>query len=283
MAITQQGLECLLLARHLGASFEHFCMIGRQNLKVDAGPLWKILRKAGLGLSRQETKNLLAGAQGFSEPLLRLLGARQVDSVDASPFENASIIHDMNLPIGENLKNCFSTVLDGGSLEHIFNFPCALRNCMEMVAPGGYFLGLTPANNWTGHGFYQFSPELYFRAFSPDNGFDLVRIFAFENRPFAPRYEVMDASLLGGRLKLVNRVPTLLFVVARKATALALILAVAPQQSDYVAKWQEPRRTNKSSWRIRLPRPVKDVFLRLGALFTKNPFNSRYFKPISSS
>jgi hypothetical protein len=30
---------------------------------------------------------------------------------------------------------------------------------------------VTPANNQMGHGFYQFSPELFFRVFSQENGY----------------------------------------------------------------------------------------------------------------
>ena len=70
-----------------------------------------------------------------------------------------------------HLKNKYTLVIDGGCLEHIFNFPVAIKNCMEMLQEGGHFIGITPANNLMGHGFYQFSPELYFRIFSKENGF----------------------------------------------------------------------------------------------------------------
>jgi 2-polyprenyl-3-methyl-5-hydroxy-6-metoxy-1,4-benzoquinol methylase len=53
-------------------------------------------------------------------------------------------------------------VFDGGTLEHIFDYPTAIKNCMKMVKPGGHLLLTTPANNWFGHGFYQFSPELFY-------------------------------------------------------------------------------------------------------------------------
>ena len=58
-------------------------------------------------------------------------------------------------------------MIDSGSLEHVFNISQALRNCLEMVESGGHFISIGPANNAMGHGFYQFSPELYFRILSP--------------------------------------------------------------------------------------------------------------------
>ena len=92
-------------------------------------------------------------------------------SIDASAYENATMVHDMNLPVGDELKQKFSVVIDGGTLEHVFNFPTAIRNCMEMLKVGGHFFAHTMANNFMGHGFYQFSPELFYRVFSPENGF----------------------------------------------------------------------------------------------------------------
>ena len=77
----------------------------------------------------------------------------------------------MNLPIGDDLKRKFSVVIDGGTLEHVFNFPVAIKNCMQMLDVGGHFFVHTMANNFMGHGFYQFSPELFYRVFSPENGF----------------------------------------------------------------------------------------------------------------
>jgi len=46
------------------------------------------------------------------------------------------------------MTGAYTTVIDGGSLEHVFNFPQAIANCMNMVAVGGHFIGLSPANNF---------------------------------------------------------------------------------------------------------------------------------------
>ena len=86
--------------------------------------------------------------------------------MDASSFEGATVVHDLNLPITEALKGRFDVVCDAGTIEHVMNFPTAIRNCMEMVRVGGHLILGTPANNFFGHGFYQFSPELWFRLFS---------------------------------------------------------------------------------------------------------------------
>ena len=71
-------------------------------------------------------------------------------------------------------------LFDGGSLEHIFNAPVALTSYMRMVRPGGHLLLALPANNYCGHGMYQFSPEFFFSALSEQNGFTVERMIMQE-------------------------------------------------------------------------------------------------------
>ncbi len=81
-------------------------------------------------------------------------------SLDCSDYEHCDIVHDMNRPIDPSHHGTFDVVIDGGSLEHIFNFPVAVANCMNLVKVGGSVFIFTPANNHMGHGFYQFSPDV---------------------------------------------------------------------------------------------------------------------------
>ena len=111
------------------------------------------------------------------EPLFKLLGAQQVCSLDASDYEQATYICDLNQPCPSNLIQKFSVVHDGGSLEHVFNLPQALKNCMQMVRIGGHFIQLTTANNFMGHGFWQLSPEAIYRTFSEANGYS-IKLYA---------------------------------------------------------------------------------------------------------
>ena len=98
----------------------------------------------------------------------------------------------MNKEVPPSLKGQYSMVLDGGTLEHVFNFPVAIKNCMEMLRVGGHYIGITPTNNFMGHGFYQFSPELYCSIFTRENGFELVSVVAFEDTARAAWYSCAD-------------------------------------------------------------------------------------------
>jgi SAM-dependent methyltransferase len=181
---------------------------------------------------------ILKASNSFGEPLLRFLGAQEIVSVDASPYQGASVLHDMNLPIPDDLKGRFDVVLEGGTLEHIFNFPVAMRNCMEMLAPGGFYLGISPANNFCGHGFYQFSPDLFFRIFSQENGFRIERVILCEVSEDAEWFEVLDPLKVSQFVETLGGVkPTYLLIHAKKLEDVPLFRRY-PEQSVYTMLWK---------------------------------------------
>lgn len=165
-----------------------------------------------------------------------MLGAVNATSIDASDYEGASLLHDLNLPLPDQIKNKYSVAIDFGTLEHVFNYPQALKNAMESVAVGGHFLAATVTNGFMGHGFYQFSPELFFRALSPENGFELEYLFICSADKVQKWHRCIDPAALKHRAEIVTRGPTYVLVQARR-TGLCEIFSKPPQQSDYVLVW----------------------------------------------
>jgi hypothetical protein len=237
MALDINEIKFLLRAQRLGVSFAETAAIGRQTLHVNRENLSRLLSDYGVDASRETVENVLTGSDGYAEKLFELLGARETASFDASGYENATYVHDFNKPIPDEFKNRFTCVIDGGTLEHVFNVPTALKNSMEMLKIGGHYLGLTPTNNYSGHGFYQFSPELYFQTFVPENGFEIVKVYLLEEAARRRWYEVADPNKVKERVVVINDDPALLLVIAKKITA-ADIFANPPQQSDYLAMWE---------------------------------------------
>lgn len=241
MGVEYYTSRFLLQARAAGAEFGRVLTIGRQNLALIPRDLGRLAREFSFDPARL-TSVQPASSLVYVEPLFtELLKASAVESLDASTYEGATHVHDMNAPLPENLRGRFDTVLEAGSLEHIFNFPTAIKNLMQALKVGGSLFIQTPANNYFGHGFYQFSPELFFRALSPENGFELRRMHLFEH--FFPCYffntkvhEVTDPAKIRKRVQFINGRPTLLLIEARK-TAETEIFARTPQQSDYVPLW----------------------------------------------
>jgi hypothetical protein len=173
------------------------------------------------------------------------LGSTEIESIDFSDFEGATIQHDMNQPIDASLEQRFDAVIDGGSLEHIFNVPVAIANCMRMTKVGGCLMVCSPANNHFGHGFYQFSPDFFFRLFQPENGFEIGKVVLIEHAfPGVELsrnhrcYEVIDPANVMRRVGLVSSSPMLVMTIAKRISA-APIFATFPQQSDYQKRWNE--------------------------------------------
>lgn len=178
----------------------------------------------------------------FADGFFVGLGSERLAVLDASSYEGASLLHDLNQPLSSALLKDWSCVFDGGTLEHVFNFPQAIKTCMQLVKVGGHFISISPWNNWGGHGFYQFSPELFYRIFSQDNGFKIERILINHNGSW---YSVVDPMSLGSRVEFYDRNPSLLYVSARRLKSTPIFYRW-PQQSDYSKAWSSVESAGES-------------------------------------
>src|SRR4029077_3887913 len=98
--------------------------------------------------------------------------------------------------------------------------------------------------NHCGHGFYQFSPELFFRIFKAHSGFHLERLLLL-NHPFPGLelssshrfFAVQDPEDVRNRVGLVTDSPVILLLEAERRS-IEQILVSPPQQSDYTNQWK---------------------------------------------
>jgi hypothetical protein len=248
MGLTYRDARRLLEARYSGVSFERTLTFGRLKLFLHPGEvrsLCKIYSAHTNGNGGQPPLSGYTFGQYADTFWTAFLGAQEVHTLDYSDYEGATWIHDMNQPVAESLHNRFDAVIEAGSLEHVFNFPVAIRNLMLMAKPGGSVFITTVANNLCGHGFYQFSPELMYRIFTPENGFELPRVVLLEGvypgvelRPIRAAYQVADPASVAERVGLQCSRPVMMMVDAKKARA-CTPFEQFPQQSDYVVAWQK--------------------------------------------
>jgi hypothetical protein len=176
--------------------------------------------------------------------LLKACGASSVEALDYSAYEGADRVWDLNVPVPEDWSGQYDTIVDGGTLEHVFHAPVALASLMQMLKAGGRLFVSSPTNNHCGHGFYQFSPEFYYRALSAPQGFAVKRMMLFvhafpgvELSPEGKCYRVADPAVTGGRVHLQSARASMLFVEAVRERVVRPFTET-PQQSDYTALWQ---------------------------------------------
>ena len=213
-----------LFERSKSAPLGRALILGRQNVYMTPSEVEDVRVWSGVSLR----------VGGFADDFFRALGATEISFLDRSRHEGADILHDLNRPIATNFHAQFDSVLDGGTLEHVFNLPVALKTCMEAVKKGGRLFIFSPANSMMGHGFYQFTPELFYRCLAPAYGFEVERVLI---RHAGTWFEAKDPSDVGARVEAATPKPAALFVSARRES-IRPIFESWPIQSDYADDWQ---------------------------------------------
>ncbi len=233
MGIEINCANLFLRAKEAGVPMESIVTVGRQNFALSDDAVERLETVIPASLSELKGKSL---DEKFAETFFQALGFSTVHSVDVSDYESCTHLHDLNAPIPDEWRNQYDVVFDGGSLEHVFNLPVALKNCMEMVKTNGHFMAFTPCNGFMGHGFYQFSPELFYRVFSEENGFELRSLVLIEMAPRGAMYLATDPATTKARTYLESPHPISALVIARKLD-IRPVFQSPPQQSDYSARW----------------------------------------------
>jgi hypothetical protein len=172
--------------------------------------------------------------------------------------------------VPDKLKNKYDCVWDGGTLEHVFNYPAAIKNCMDMVKINGHLILETPANNQFGHGLYQFSPELFFSLLDTHNGFTDTRVFM--RGDFGKWYEVVSPKITKMRTSICcTKKAASLFVVSKKISAVPDIITAL--QSDYVEIWNAKENGTDNS-----PKNTKKFFEELYLKIVPKRFQSLWLE-----
>ncbi|MBV8903669.1 MAG: hypothetical protein JOZ22_08540 [Acidobacteriia bacterium] len=129
--------------------------------------------------------------------------------------------YDMNDPVPESEHGRYGTLIDIGSLEHVFDTRQCFENCLRMVATGGHYLLHTPVNGYYGHGFHVFNPEALLGALQ-ENGFQVI----YAKYSGMDGAKVTDPSLPGD---------VLAWIVARKERETGKF--VCPQQGKWFTRY----------------------------------------------
>lgn len=244
------ALPDILLTRLIEVVKEHdlggnFLMLGRQrwvgSRKGKSAKLFRLAIKEHFpGFSEDDLKNQ---DDAFSENFFRALGFSQVDSMDFSDFEGASIVHDLTKECPPALKGTFDVVYDGGTCEHIFDLPKAYDNIDKLLKPGGVLVAHSPCNHWINHSYYQLNPEIVYGHWQRSMGYDILELSL---QPILPNFvdqvvKTTNPNETGVRPRLLGKLPinsaTILNYAVRKPMSAARN-AQGTYQTDYVEKWE---------------------------------------------
>jgi len=269
--------------------------IGRQTAYVQKEVQEGFLRYLGLDDKEvQEKSQLRFGLDPIDQLFCNSTRNISLDSLDYSNFEGATILHDLNKPLPEDLYEQFDIVIDGGTAEHVFDVRTTFFNYLKLLKPKGDLFLALPANNQFGHGFYQFSPEFFYTLFSAAYGCEVVSM-VIDVHPYlggelanGKMYKVANPNVLGERILLSNKRPTTILVHVRKTKSVKLEKQKAPIQSDYASRYKEAkgqkiraaasRKSKIKSLLKPMPKFVRNHIIGLGQRAYYSTWNKRFFE-----
>lgn len=94
------------------------------------------------------------------------------DVVDFDLNYQADVTLDLSAELPAQFRAGAGTVLEAGTLEHVFHIGAAMECLHGMIRPGGALVALAPLS-WHEHGFYKLNAR-FFRSFARDNGYELL-------------------------------------------------------------------------------------------------------------
>ena len=195
-----------------------------------------------------------------------------IESIDFSEFENANIIHDLNVPLKNHQKK-YDTVIDFGTSEHIFNVFQNFKNISDLCKTNGYILYCLPANNNCGHGFYQFSPEFFFQLYREENGYSNIEIYLIDMLEKNKFYQVNNYTYKE-RLDFNSKVPLYIAVKAKKINETNFKNIF---QSDYENQWSNEKK-NKLPNKKFFSRKYKNFKISFKKKLSKMPYLGEYYQ-----
>lgn len=112
----------------------------------------------------------------------QMMGISEYYDLDKFSIDVPQILHDLNEPVPTELHHKFNLVIDGGTIEHIFDVRQVMENILRMCNQDGWVVHITPSSNYIDHGFYSFSP-CFFYDFYRANGFDNFTCYVLQAEP----------------------------------------------------------------------------------------------------
>lgn len=159
LTISDGIIDFLKEAANVSFENKSLLMLGYQHMYITYAQLFRIADRLDITLC--DDFNFCQTIDVDAKDFFRLLGFNNIHVMDISDYEGADIVCDLNNPVDASLHNQFDYIIDGGTLEHVFNIPAALNNISKMLKIGGKVYHYLPAASYINHGFYSVSPSLF--------------------------------------------------------------------------------------------------------------------------
>jgi len=176
--LASELIEVLSRIKKMQKKEINLCMIGKLVVCADLEDIIRVVKLYGFEYDEQVYEEIKR-EDSFpwdTYKIFRMFGINNVHAVDYSEYEGADIIMDLNTELPEQYVEKFDVVINGGTLEHVFDVRTAMNNITNLVKPGGFIFHSVPCAGWVDHGFYSFSPTFFLDYYSSKE-FDISSLY----------------------------------------------------------------------------------------------------------
>lgn len=151
-------------------------MLGKQHINIIWDEFIPIIDRLHIKYDKELCETLRLSDDIDSYLFFKMFGFEKVDALDFSEMDDANIIFDLNDDLPKELCGKYDYIIDGGTLEHVFDAPKAMKNMALLCGMNGIIISTPPLAGYVDHGFYSISPSFYLDFYSV-NGFEVKDIF----------------------------------------------------------------------------------------------------------
>jgi SAM-dependent methyltransferase len=198
--------------------------------------------------------------------IFRALGVKSVKAIDVSRYEGAEIIHDLSRPLPAELEASADFVVDGSTLDNVFDPAMTLRNVAALLRPGGRLLTIN-AFSTRDTAYTLCSPPWFFDYFVA-NGFADCRVYVVVWRPSGTNAFWLDPNYIAQNrsagLSFSTRAYAFTVAFAEKGPLSTTDRSPVQQHYRSEAQWSEfaeRLRVVQASRRPHLVRSSNDLFM----------------------
>lgn len=181
-----------ILKEHLNQPInQDVLLIGSQSIYFSPDEILKMLGSFNIA-SRLERDEIEIDKQTLNrrdnqkqlvrdKSLFQMLGSNTVKALDHSDYEGAEIIHDLTKPLPSSLHNIADFIVDGSTLDNVFNPVIALTNLTRMLRPTGRIILNNMYSNH--HEPYNILPPLWYFDYFALNKFADCKVYIVVHMP----------------------------------------------------------------------------------------------------
>src|SRR5689334_2660568 len=150
-------------------------LIGRQTVLLTPEKALELMHREGVtprnGYSLEIDKSTVGSEQApyiTDRSFFSLFSDAKVLALDVSAYEDAEIVHDLNLPLPREYAHIADFIFNGSCLDNLFDPATAIKSISRMLRPNGRVIHLEHGSPVQG-AFLCYSPEWFFDFYAVNN------------------------------------------------------------------------------------------------------------------